>query len=183
MGVTRDALFRLDWVPAPRITEAPDPAATVRWTVADTDDLKLATVLSAAEVADDDAPEFAVVSYGPAVDAVSGLPGLAGRAREATAVALGLLREWLADTGSATSRLVIVTRGAVSVRNGEGVADLVHAPLWGLVRAAQAEQPGRLVLVDIDEGESSRGALAAAVATAVASDEPQVAIREGAVLV
>uniref|UniRef100_UPI0038682395 type I polyketide synthase n=1 Tax=Streptomyces milbemycinicus TaxID=476552 RepID=UPI0038682395 len=183
VGVTRDALFRLDWVPAPRITEAPDPAATARWTVLDTDDLKLATVLSAAEVADDDAPEFAVVSYGPAVDAVSGLPGLAGRAREATAGALGLLREWLADTGSATSRLVIVTRGAVPVRNGEGVADLVHAPLWGLVRAAQAEQPGRFVLVDIDEGESSRGALAAAVATAVASDEPQVAIREGAVLV
>ncbi|WP_308344289.1 acyltransferase domain-containing protein, partial [Streptomyces sp. MK37H] len=177
VDVTRDALFRLEWVPAP----SQNQAATARWTVPATDDLELATFLDTEGPSD--APEFVVVSYGPAMDTASGLPGLADRVREATAGALGLLREWLADTESATSRLVVVTCGAVSTHAGEDVADLVHAPLWGLVRAAQAEQPGRFVLVDIDGCESSRTALAAAVATAVAADEPQVAIRDGAVLV
>ncbi|MEU5250106.1 hypothetical protein AB0G81_39910, partial [Streptomyces asoensis] len=30
--------------------------------------------------------------------------------------------------------------------------DLVHAPVWGLVRSAQSENPGRFVLVDVDGG-------------------------------
>ena len=33
---------------------------------------------------------------------------------------------------------------------GEDVTDLAGAAVWGLVRSAQAEQPGRVVLVDSD---------------------------------
>ena len=43
----------------------------------------------------------------------------------------------------------VVTRGAVSVA-GEGVDDPAGGGVWGLVRAAQAEHPGRFVLVDVD---------------------------------
>ncbi|MYR56762.1 polyketide synthase, partial [Streptomyces sp. SID625] len=56
--------------------------------------------------------------------------------------------------------------------------DLAQAPVWGLVRAAQAENPGRIVLVDLDD-DSARGLLPAALATG----EPEIAIRSGEIRV
>ncbi len=53
------------------------------------------------------------------------------------------------------------------------------AAVWGLVRSAQAESPGRLVLVDVDGEGVSGGALGAALA----GDEPQVGVRGGEVSV
>ncbi|WP_189928751.1 polyketide synthase dehydratase domain-containing protein, partial [Streptomyces asoensis] len=104
-------------------------------------------------------------------------------AHRATAAALDLVQSWLADERFASARLVVVTRSAVSTGPGDPVTDLVHAPVWGLVRSAQSENPGRFVLVDVDGGPASAVVLTAAVAGAVAADEPQVAVREGAVLV
>ncbi|MFE3938414.1 beta-ketoacyl reductase, partial [Streptomyces goshikiensis] len=59
------------------------------------------------------------------------------------------------------------------------IADLAHAPVWGLVRSAQSENPGRFVLVDID----AEGDLAAGLSAALASGESEVAVRGGSVLV
>ena len=53
-------------------------------------------------------------------------------------------------------------REVVAVRPGEDVPDLAASPVWGLVRSAQAENPGRFVLVDMDQ-EASREALPAAL--------------------
>ena len=53
-------------------------------------------------------------------------------------------------------------------------SDLGQAALWGLVRSAQSEHPGRFVLVDTDD-ELPDGVVAAAVATG----EPQLAVRGG----
>src|SRR6266446_3352891 len=100
------------------------------------------------------------------------VPGGAGAA---AGLALRAVQGWLAGDGGDGSRLVFLTHGAVAAAPGEGVADLVHAPVWGLVRSAQAEHPGRFVLVDTDDRAES----AAALAAAVASGEPQVAIRAG----
>jgi thioesterase domain-containing protein/NADP-dependent 3-hydroxy acid dehydrogenase YdfG/aryl carrier-like protein len=97
-----------------------------------------------------------------------------GEAREALYKALELIQRWLEDEQQADSRLVVVTEGAVAVHE-EGVADLAAAPLWGLVRSAQAENPGRLVLVDVDGDPASREVLDAALATG----EPQLALRAG----
>ncbi len=91
---------------------------------------------------------------------------------------LGLLQGWLADERFASARLVLVTRGALAVEAGEPVSDLAGAAVWGLVRSAQSENPGRFVLVDLDGVQDSWRALRAALA----SDEPQVAVREGIVL-
>ena len=81
------------------------------------------------------------------------------------------------------SRLAVVTRGAVAAVPGEaavgGAAGLAGAAAWGLVRSAQAEEPGRLVLIDTDGTPES----AAALPGAIASGEPQVALRAGQVLV
>ncbi|NBH05936.1 hypothetical protein, partial [Amycolatopsis sp. SID8362] len=65
----------------------------------------------------------------------------AGDVHEVTAAALARLQQ-------DTTRLAIVTRGAVAARPGEDVPDLAAAAVWGLVRSAQTEQPGRYVLID-----------------------------------
>ncbi len=65
----------------------------------------------------------------------------------ATHEALGLLQSWLAGDGLRDAGGV--DHGAVSWA-GEDVTDLAGAAVWGLVRSAQAEQPGRVVLVDSD---------------------------------
>ncbi|MEH0975201.1 type I polyketide synthase, partial [Micromonospora sp. CPCC 205546] len=78
-------------------------------------------------------------------------------------------RRWLAAEPADNERLVVVTRHAVAVDDTEDV-DLVQAPVWGLVRSAQAEHPDRIVLVDTDAPEADLG-------RAVATAEPQVAVR------
>ncbi|WP_461012569.1 SDR family NAD(P)-dependent oxidoreductase, partial [Streptomyces capparidis] len=83
---------------------------------------------------------------------------------------------WLAEEALASSRLVLVSRGAVSVAGGEAVGDLAAAAVWGLIRSAQTEHPGRFVLVDVDDDPVSLGVVPGV-------DEPQAAIRAGAVLV
>ncbi|MFE9860961.1 SDR family NAD(P)-dependent oxidoreductase [Streptomyces sp. NPDC005780] len=88
---------------------------------------------------------------------------------------LGEIRDRLADPEAGTAPLVVVTRHAVPARSGEDV-DPVQAPVWGLVRAAQAENPGRFHLFDVeDESEATEAALSAAVA----SGEPESALRGG----
>ncbi|WP_428977512.1 SDR family NAD(P)-dependent oxidoreductase [Mycobacterium avium] len=86
----------------------------------------------------------------------------------ATHEALGVLQSRLA--GEAGGELVVSTRGAVG-RPGEDVADLAGAAVWGLVRSAQAEHPGRVVLVDTD------GSLD--LATVIGCGEPQLVVRDG----
>jgi acyl transferase domain-containing protein/thioester reductase-like protein len=88
---------------------------------------------------------------------------------------LGRIREWLATNADASTRLAVITHRAVGTVPEEDVADLAGASVWGLVRTAQAEYPGRFVLVDTDDEASSVAALAPALWTA----EDQIAIRDG----
>ncbi len=91
--------------------------------------------------------------------------------RAVTFRVLAAVRDWLADPRFAGSKLVVVTRNAVAV--GEQDVDVAQAPVWGLVRAAQAENPGRFVLLDVDALDEP----AWFVPGAVASGEPEVAAR------
>ncbi|WP_416069045.1 SDR family NAD(P)-dependent oxidoreductase [Streptomyces kanasensis] len=109
------------------------------------------------------------------VPAAHGTP-TAEAARARAHHTLALLRGWLADERFAAARLVLVTRGAVATAPGAAVApDL--APLWGLVRTAQSEHPGRFTLVDL-AGDASDDP-ARVLPGALAADEPQVAVRDG----
>ncbi|HEX2312789.1 MAG TPA: SDR family NAD(P)-dependent oxidoreductase, partial [Thermomonospora sp.] len=100
-------------------------------------------------------------------------PSAAGRARATVTRALTLVQEWLAEARFADARLVVATTGAVS---GDA-PDLSSAAVWGLLRSAQSENPGRLVLVDLDGTDASYEALA----TAVATGGDQFALRDGTV--
>ncbi|WP_405709588.1 MULTISPECIES: SDR family NAD(P)-dependent oxidoreductase [unclassified Streptomyces] len=93
--------------------------------------------------------------------------------------ALHLVQDWLADERFGRSRLVILTRDAVSAVDGDRVSGLAASGVWGLVRSAQTENPDRFVLVDTDGKGRSEQILAAALATG----ESQLALREGEILV
>jgi acyl transferase domain-containing protein len=93
-----------------------------------------------------------------------------GDVRAATTRVLGLVQSFLADELRAGSRLLLRTRGAVTM-GPEEIPDLAQAAIWGLVRTVQAEHPGRFILMD--EDDESAGSLV--------PDEPQVAVRGGAV--
>ncbi|MCU1681129.1 MAG: 3-ketoacyl-ACP reductase, partial [Amycolatopsis sp.] len=147
-ATSRDPLFGIEWKP---IAVSETAGELARW-----DDLP-------AEV-----PDVVVL------ECVTPSGEVPGAVRSLTRQVLAVVQEWLADERFAGSRLAVVTRNAVAVADGAGV-DVVQAPVWGLVRSAQAENPGRFVLVDVDE--QAEGLLAAAVA----SDEPEVAIHAGEV--
>lgn len=81
---------------------------------------------------------------------------------------LSELQSWLA--GAQDGVLVLVTRGAAAL-TGEDVTDLAGAAVWGLVRSAQAEHPGRVMLVDSDGSMD--------VTDVIACGEPALVIRAG----
>ncbi|MFE3002606.1 type I polyketide synthase, partial [Nocardia sp. NPDC059246] len=90
--------------------------------------------------------------------------------RAATHSVLQALQSWIADHRFTESVLVVRTSGAVSVA-GEDITNLAGAAVGGLVRSAQAENPGRIVLVDTDS--DVHGLLGGILA----SGEPQAAVR------
>ncbi|MFC0601447.1 SDR family NAD(P)-dependent oxidoreductase, partial [Streptomyces palmae] len=181
-----DPLLRVDWLEAAAAT-AP-PAAS--WAVIGPDPLGMAAGLEAAGHRVAAHPDLAAlteaVAGGTAVPETvllgcgapdTGLP-MAEAVRTAAHRTLATLTTWLAEESFAASRLVLVTQGAVPAAPGEVVADLVHAPLWGMVRSAQTENPDRFTLLDLDAHADSRAVLPQALATG----EPQLAVRAGRVL-
>ena len=70
----------------------------------------------------------------------------------------------LPDVFAADTRLVVVTCGAVAVDGSDAVPDLMHAGVWGLLRTVQAEHPGRVLLVDVDDWTDLSAAVAHAPA-------------------
>ncbi|MGW7353315.1 SDR family NAD(P)-dependent oxidoreductase [Streptomyces sp. NPDC054784] len=127
-----------------------DPLLRVDW-----------TEIQAPAEPDDAAGRF-TLAYVP--ESFSGAPAEAARA--ATEHVLELVRGALRDD----ARLALVTRGARG--------DLALAPATALVRAAQAEHPGRFVLVDTDRAVSEHE-----IRTALATGEPQLALDGGTVRV
>ncbi|MEW2161091.1 type I polyketide synthase [Streptomyces sp. NPDC007189] len=97
----------------------------------------------------------------------------ASAAHAATATTLELIRTWLAEERYEGARLVVVTEGAVAL--DASAPDPALAAVWGLVRAARAENPGRFALADADTAPESWTALAAALA----SDEAEIVLRAG----
>jgi acyl transferase domain-containing protein/NADP-dependent 3-hydroxy acid dehydrogenase YdfG/acyl carrier protein len=160
---TGDSLFRIEWTPS-----TANPDGEVNWTVFGPDSLGLGEILDARVVTD-------LAEVG--TEDVLVLPCGGGDVPAELHRVLGALQGWLADPRFAESTVVVLTRGAVSCE-GEDAPDLAGAAVSGLVRSAQAENPDRIVLVDVDSEITVRGLMAA-----VASGEPQAALRTGAVLV
>ncbi|MEU6784665.1 SDR family NAD(P)-dependent oxidoreductase [Nonomuraea angiospora] len=158
----RDALFALDWVPA-----QPTPARDgIRYALAGGDASRLALPVDALDP-DGPVPDLAIL----ACTQYAGDDPAAG-ARAATGEVLAAAQSWLEQERYADVPLVVLTRGATG-------DDLPSAAVWGLIRSAQSENPGRFVLLDVDGTDASWQAVPAALA----SGEPQLALVEGEALV
>ena len=165
-----DALLSLDWVAAPEV-----PPADIRWVSLGTDELGVgASVASLADLTGDE--DLVVVPVSGTGD------DLPAAAHELTARVLGLLHEW-EEQQSGAARLMFVTRGAVSAEEGESVRDLAAAAVWGLVRSAQSENPGRIALLDLDDGDGGLAAVRADLPGLLATEDAQFVVRDGAVRV
>ncbi|MGV9856558.1 beta-ketoacyl synthase N-terminal-like domain-containing protein, partial [Streptomyces sp. NPDC003442] len=168
------SLFRLEW-PAVSAADTTATGTPASWAVLGDDPLGLSAAVEAVPYDETaDAPDAVLV---PCV--AEGDGDVAEAAHAATHRTLALIQRWISDERRAPSRLVFVTRGAVAADPGEEVPDVAHGAVWGLVRSAQSEHPGRFVLVDLDAEPESATALPAAMA----SGEPQCAVREGRVRV
>ncbi|HEU5471212.1 MAG TPA: SDR family NAD(P)-dependent oxidoreductase [Actinophytocola sp.] len=195
-----DSLYRVDWVPVQTA------AAAGRLACVGADVHAVAAALDLDRYADLAALGAAVETTGQVPDVViapvSGPAQLAGGSVDVPAAThalahrvLDLVQRWLADDRFAAARLVVLTSGAVAAHTDEqdvpdlaadsiwglvrsaqeSVPDVAGGSLWGLVRTAQSEHPDRLTLIDVDPRASSLAALPAAVATG----EPQLALRGG----
>ncbi|MEU8878020.1 SDR family NAD(P)-dependent oxidoreductase, partial [Streptomyces javensis] len=214
-GHATDSLFTVEWTPLPLPAGAGEEAAEDdRWAVLGAGGHPDPAELLAALDDDESVPPVVLADMTDMAD-------LAGPVREdadatsaealsATEGALELVRGWLAEPRLADARLVVVTRGAVAVDGPESTArvDLAAAAVWGLVRSAQSENPGRFVLLDRDDEPDPQAdsqadlradsqpdpradsqadlhtdAVRIAVARALEMDEPQLALRTGRALV
>ena len=100
-------------------------------------------------------------------------------ARATAGWALELVQGWVGAAALASSRLVLLSAGAVATVEGED-PDLVQAPLWGLLHSAGSEHRARFAQVDWDGSEPSLRCLPAALGAS--ASEPQLAIRDGRLL-
>ncbi|WP_262697540.1 MULTISPECIES: type I polyketide synthase [Streptomyces] len=182
-----ESLYRVEWVA--ESTTAP-VLATDRCAVAGPDVFGLARALKAADGSVEEHADLAALaahvgSGAPLPNLVfvtlSSAPGeeVVPATRAVAHQTLDMVRAWLAEDRFADARLVLVTRGAMATEDGVDPRDLAAAPVWGLVRSAQAENPDRFVLLDVDGDEESL----ALVHQAVATGEPQLAVRGAEMLV
>ncbi|MFJ3586920.1 SDR family NAD(P)-dependent oxidoreductase, partial [Streptomyces sp. NPDC090127] len=181
-AAARDGLYRLDWS---RIPQPSEPAPGLAWAVVgDSEPLggeaypDLRSLVEAMD-AGTAAPAVTVV---PLVSTPTPASGTGENVPAAAHVALRELLElvqgWLAEERFADSRLVVVTTGAVAANADDDVPNLAHAGVWGLLRTTQTEHPDRIILLDVDTIGDAK-TLPKSVTAALASGEPQIAIRAG----
>ncbi|MFF8562409.1 beta-ketoacyl synthase N-terminal-like domain-containing protein, partial [Streptomyces albidoflavus] len=171
-GSHHTSLYRLDWVPVPTGTA---PAGVGRAAVLGAPGPGLAGAAhdGLAELRgtlDGGAPDVVFAHLPPAT---ADAPGDA--VRRVADEAARLVEEWLAEDRLRETRLVVVTRGAVAPRPDDTVPATAQGAAWGVLRSAQDRHPDRFTLLDTDDDTSSATALTAAVATG----EPQLALRQG----
>ncbi|MQY27532.1 type I polyketide synthase [Nocardia aurantia] len=144
-------LYRLDWEPRP----LPDPVRPVAW-----------------------------FDWEPGAEPVPGTNAILltvpdgatpEQVHEITGQILRALQDILSDSRFDSSTVIVRTRSAVGLP-GEDVTGLAGAAVWGLVRSARSENPGRLVLIDSTDPVLDLAAI-------LATGEGQVAVRDGACFV
>ncbi|MFL5910810.1 MAG: SDR family NAD(P)-dependent oxidoreductase, partial [Gaiellaceae bacterium] len=177
----QDSLFALEWVevPVPSSDGSPLAVALVGGEAdADLD----APGLDLAPYPDFEALEEHIGAGGPVpevtlvhVRSSADADGLTATVHELTGEMLALLQAWLASQPLSEARLVVLTDGAAAVSDRES-PNLAQAALLGLIRTAASENPGRIAAIDTDSSEAS----AAQLHSALSSEEPELALREGA---
>ncbi|WP_428999920.1 SpnB-like Rossmann fold domain-containing protein [Streptomyces cyaneogriseus] len=160
----RAALFDVAWKDVTPGTPPPDTAVRSTVLTHDRAAADLSGLLSGLDTDDAPVPDAVLLTCSQ------------GAVADVLGEVLSVVQDWLADDRLAEARLVVVTHGAVATRTGEEVTDVAGAAVWGLLRSAQSEHPGRFVLLDADLSDDTT------VTAALACDEPQLAVRGGRLL-
>ncbi|MFI2472345.1 type I polyketide synthase [Nocardia xishanensis] len=169
-------LYEIQWTPAPAATSS-SPADRM-------------AVLGSVPVAGIETcyPTLSELLAAPVIpDVVSWHPDLVGVAEDPAVVrghletVLATVQAWLAEDRLADTRLVVVTANGAALPGA--APDLAAAAVWGLMRSAQSEYPGRFVLLDADPSAAASTDYPTLVGAMIAADEPQAAVRDGALLV
>ncbi|MER7013153.1 type I polyketide synthase [Saccharopolyspora sp. NPDC000359] len=157
-----DALFTVDWTPAPMGARTAESLAVVG-------SQELSTALQAEFY-----PDLAALAGAPDVADLVLMPfsldcgdDIAAATRTAVAEALAVVQQWLAEERFNAARLALITSAA-------GAEMVVGSAVRGLLQSAQSEHPGRLVLLDAEPGTDPKNLL-----SALNTAEPQVALRDG----
>ncbi|MFE7620315.1 acyltransferase domain-containing protein, partial [Streptomyces sp. NPDC057496] len=192
-GASTEHLYHVEFLASRVLEEAPDGEV---WVLGGNGEV--ARALDAQGIAQTDGL-FARLDEGiePPLRLVIDMTGTAGQpedpagtALEAAGEALALVQRILAEPRLEEVALTWVTRGAVD--SGDGVHDLVHAPLWGLLRTARSEYPERVIqLVDLDASTNANLDTDTDTDTDTGTgtevpflvDEPEVVVRGGRVRV
>ncbi|WP_229871919.1 SDR family NAD(P)-dependent oxidoreductase [Streptomyces longisporoflavus] len=181
-------LYELEWRPVKQSKQGKHDTYRGQWGVLGAKSGGLASRLSGAggenvlsyespdEILAQDTPRHIVVCPDDLVDARA---DLLTTVADADKYVLDLVQRFIAEEPLAGSTLVVLTRRALATAAGEGVDSLPGASVWGLIRSAQTEHPGRFRLVDIDDEDTSL----ARFPDALAVDEDQLAVRGGTYLV
>jgi NAD(P)-dependent dehydrogenase (short-subunit alcohol dehydrogenase family) len=184
-AVERAELSRVSWQPLPLARAA---AATGKVVVLGGTG-RLATMLGVRRLADvaalrarldsgEPVPAHVIIDATTRLDsnaAATPTPELPAALQAATAQALADLQALVSDARLAHAALVWVTSSAIATGADDAVGDLVHAPLWGLLRSARSEHADRtLRLLDVDGEELGADVLSPLL---VADGEPELAWR------
>ncbi|MYW00684.1 type I polyketide synthase [Streptomyces sp. SID3343] len=179
-GGHEQSLFELQWRPVrPSRRETPHGS----WGILGPKDGQAARLLGAGdadatrfesldEVLAGDPPRHLVLCVD---DLVTPGPDVFVETRSVATRVLDRVQRFLAEERLAGSTLVVLTRLAQDTGGGESVASLPGASVWGLIRSARTEHPGRFRLVDVDDEETSW----ARFPDVLAVGEDQLALRGG----
>jgi acyl transferase domain-containing protein len=170
-------LYRVEWVGAPHDALRRTEPGEHRWAVVgagpEVENVRALLAADGIDVAShpdlgslpDPVPAMVAAPF-----AWSDGPDPAGTVRAALGRVLELVQQWLAQDRFTESRLVVLADRR----------SLAGAAVWGLVRSAQAENPGRFVLADLSTGAAGAGGLLAA---ALEAGTPECAISADGVMV
>ncbi|MGW3078566.1 SDR family NAD(P)-dependent oxidoreductase, partial [Kitasatospora sp. NPDC001132] len=188
LGSNRDPLYTVDWQKLPirpTDTGTGTGTGTTDWALVGGTTDPIASALGITEIHPTLTALRAAADASGRTPATVLLPwptpehGLPGAAHHSARTALAVLQEWLSDERLADSRLVVLTRGAVAAGPAPAVPALADSPVWGLLRTAQSEAPGRFTVLDLDPAvpvhESAR-----LLPDALASGRSQLAVRDDA---
>ncbi|MDQ0982718.1 acyl transferase domain-containing protein/D-arabinose 1-dehydrogenase-like Zn-dependent alcohol dehydrogenase/acyl carrier protein, partial [Streptomyces sp. V2I9] len=164
-------LYRLEWTPLP--AAGPGPGEIAQFGGGEPLVDRTGTLDDLA--GDGPAPTHLVLSACPDAHTPTDARAVLTRTTEL----LGHLQAWLGDERYADTSLIVATRGAAQADPADTLPDVAGAAIGGLVRSAQAEHPGRIILVDLD---TRPGNDAHALDLAVMSGDPQTAVRADTVL-
>ncbi|MFI6367767.1 type I polyketide synthase [Nocardia sp. NPDC050630] len=168
----QDALFAVEWHPVPAAATQSGPV----WGIGDpSQDLGVAmgwfadVASVAAAVSNASRPRAVVLPCRKGVGATA--------ARDVAVATVQVLQEWVRHAELASIPLVVVTEGAVATGAADTLPGIAQAPVWGLLRSAQLEYPGRFVIVDVDGSGAEK-----VWPIAMSGMESQLAVRNGRVL-